>query len=415
MEIQRGFRDKLENIVNVNEPFTIELSTQGGSVYDCACISVDGSDKVSDESYFIFYNQPSSPQNEIIMKDAGSGVQAFQIDLSKLPEFINKLVFTVSIDGDGTMRAISSHSCSVIQDGEILAQMTLSGADFKEERAIISIEIYRKGVFRISAVGRGFNGGLSELLKHYGGTENVSPQESSSKKTASAPDASAVPQTSPHPKPEPKPQPISEPKPPEQPHKPVILKKGEKVKLKKEGAPAGEISINLNWSRPQKKRGFFAPAPQAVDLDLGCLYKLKDGSKGVVQALGKCFGSLSSPPYISLDGDDRTGDIAKGETLRVNGHKVSEIDKILVFTFIYEGVTNWKSADGVVTLKCPGSPELIIKMDEYSTNKRMCALALLENDGNKTFTVEKLIRFFNGHSDMDKAFGWGMRWTPGRK
>lgn len=405
MEIQRGFRDKLENIVNINEPFTVELDTKGDSGYDCACIGADSSDKLSDEGYFIFYNQPSSPNNEIAMK----GDKAFQIDLSKLPDSIAKLVFTVSIDGNGTMGDISIFSCSIVQDGEILAQMTLRGSDFNEERAVIAIEIYRKGVFRIAAVAQGFNGGLSELLKHYGGTEET-PANGSSPKASHAP-VSPPPASEPKPQapPEPKPQPAAEP------HKPVILKKGEKVKLKKEGAPAGEISINLNWTRPQKKRGFFSAAPQAVDLDLGCLYLLKDGSKGTVQALGNCFGSLSSPPYIALDGDDRTGDVANGETMRINGHKIGEIQKILVYTFIYEGVTNWKSADGVVTLKCPGSPELIINMDEYSTNKRMCALALLENDNNQTFTVEKLIRFFNGHADMDRAYNWGLKWVAGRK
>lgn len=403
MEIQRGFRDKIENIVDVNKPFTVEMNIQGGAAYDCTCIGVDESDKLSEEGYFIFYNQPSSPQNEIVMK----GARSFQIDLLKLPDSVAKLIFTVSVDGNGTMGDLSSFSCSIVQDGEILAQMTLNGSDFNAERAVIAIEIYRKGVFRIAAVARGFNGGLSELLKHYGGTEET-PAESGAPKSGALTESSAA-ESEPSPKPDLKPQNQAESQ------KKVILKKGEKVKLKKEGAPAGEISINLNWSRPKKKRGFFSSAPKAVDLDLGCLYLLKDGSKGTVQALGNRFGSLSSPPYVALDGDDRTGDVEKGETMRINGHKISEISKILVYTFIYEGVTNWKSADGVVTLKCPGSPELIINMDEYSTDKRMCALALLENDNNQTFTVEKLIRFFNGHTDMDKAFNWGLKWVAGRK
>ncbi|CAM5532179.1 Tellurium resistance OS=Streptomyces glaucescens OX=1907 GN=SGLAU_10870 PE=4 SV=1 [Streptomyces glaucescens] len=33
-----------------------------------------------------------------------------------------------------------------------------------------------------------------------------------------------------------------------------------------------------------------------VDLDLGCLYELQDGTKGVVQPLGGYFGDVNAPP-----------------------------------------------------------------------------------------------------------------------
>lgn len=45
----------------------------------------------------------------------------------------------------------------------------------------------------------------------------------------------------------------------------------------------------------------------------------------------------------------------------------------------------------------------------------MCALALLENMNDETFSVEKIVQFFGGHSMMDRAFGWGLNWKPGRK
>ena len=177
----------------------------------------------------------------------------------------------------------------------------------------------------------------------------------------------------------------------------------------------GEILINLNWSQPVKKGGFFAPKPKPIDLDLGCLFELQNGVKGCVQALGNSFGSLNSLPYIALDGDDRTGSSAGGENLRVNGAMIREIRRILIFTFIYEGAANWREANGIVTVKCPGSQDVIVRMDEYGSSQRMCAIALLENSNNETFSAEKIVRFFNGHSEMDKAFNWGLRWTPGRK
>ncbi|NCB70386.1 MAG: Tellurium resistance [Clostridia bacterium] len=195
----------------------------------------------------------------------------------------------------------------------------------------------------------------------------------------------------------------------------VELRKGQKVNLEKHGASLGEILINLNWSQPARRGGFFAPKPQPIDLDLGCLFELQDGSKGCVQALGNSFGSLNSAPYISLDGDDRTGSSSAGENLRVNGAMISRIRRILVYTFIYEGATNWRDANGIVTLRCPGSQDVIVRMDEYGSNDAMCAIALLENYNNETFSVEKVVRFFRGHEPMDRNFGWGLRWTPGRK
>lgn len=194
----------------------------------------------------------------------------------------------------------------------------------------------------------------------------------------------------------------------------VELRKGQKVNLEKRGTTLGEVHINLNWSQPVKK-GFFAPKPQPIDLDLGCLYELKDGTKGCVQALGNNFGSLSNPPYVSLDGDDRSGSNAAGENLRVNGKMLSKIRRILVYTFIYEGAANWSEAKGVVTVKCPGSQDIIVRMDEYNATQTMCAIALLENNNDETFSIEKIVRFFNGHEPMDRAFGWGLRWVPARK
>jgi len=195
----------------------------------------------------------------------------------------------------------------------------------------------------------------------------------------------------------------------------VELRKRQKVNLEKHGSSLGEILINLNWSQPARRGGFFAPKPQPIDLDLGCLFELQDGSKGCVQALGNSFGSLNNAPYISLDGDDRTGSSTAGENLRVNGAMISRIRRILVYTFIYEGATNWREANGVVTLRCPGSQDVIVRMDEYGSNDAMCAIALLENYNNETFSVEKVVRFFRGHEPMDRNFGWGLRWTPGRK
>lgn len=199
----------------------------------------------------------------------------------------------------------------------------------------------------------------------------------------------------------------------------INLQKGHKVSLKKsENRGLGEILVNLNWNSKPVNKGFFASlfgSNSGIDLDLGCLFELKNGRKGAVQALGNAFGSLSSEPYVALDGDDRTGASTSGENLRIDGNRISEIKRILVYTFIYEGVANWQQADATVTIKYPGAEDLVVKMDSFNTQNKMCALALLENVNDETFSVEKVVQFFSGHEMMDKAFHWGLRWVAGRK
>lgn len=200
----------------------------------------------------------------------------------------------------------------------------------------------------------------------------------------------------------------------------INLSKGQKINLEKTSSSGlGEILVNLNWNAKTTRqgllKGLFGGGNSGVDLDLGCLYELNDGEKGAVQALGNAFGSLIYPPYISLDGDDRTGDSSEGENLRINGNMVSKIKRILVYTFIYEGVANWQQADAIITIKYPGAEDIIVKMDTFNSTQIMCGLALFQNVNNETFSVEKIVQFYQGHEALDRAFGWGMKWTPGKK
>ena len=114
---------------------------------------------------------------------------------------------------------------------------------------------------------------------------------------------------------------------------PIVLEKGSKINLtKKDTKKVGKININLNWNQGEvKKKGFFASLfskeNESVDLDLGCLFELKNGRKGAIQALGNSFGSYDTEPYIVLDGDDRTGANANGENIFINGDKIKEIKR----------------------------------------------------------------------------------------
>lgn len=165
MIAERGTRDKLEKYFDLNSPLKVTLTVEGAAIYDYCCFGVDKDDKLSDDRYMIFYNQPTSPDGEIFGAEIPSGM-AFTVKLNDLPPTIQKLVFTASIDGAGTMGEISRHKISV--GDQISAEF--GGADFDREKAVTSFEIYRKGgAWRFNVVARGFNGGLDALLAFYGG------------------------------------------------------------------------------------------------------------------------------------------------------------------------------------------------------------------------------------------------------
>lgn len=204
----------------------------------------------------------------------------------------------------------------------------------------------------------------------------------------------------------------------------TLTKAAPSVSLTKQGAASGQLRVNLQWStgasEPAKK-GFLARlagggGSGGIDLDLACLWELSNGEKGVVQALGNAFQApYSGPPIIRLDGDDRSGAVSGGENMFIDLSRVNEIRRILVFAFIYEGVPNWASADGVVTLYPSSGPEIEVRLDESDPNAPTCVIAMLENKGGELVVRREVNYIRGGQADVDQAYGWGMEWARGRK
>lgn len=198
----------------------------------------------------------------------------------------------------------------------------------------------------------------------------------------------------------------------------TLTKSAPSVSLSKGGASGGQLRVNLQWTARQEGggRGLFKRKPADIDLDLGCLWEFSDGSKGVVQALGNAFQAPhQGPPIVRLDGDDRSGSSAAGENLFVDLSQLARIRRILVFAFIYEGVPNWASADAVVTLFPASGPQVEVRLDEPDSNAPSCAIAMLENTGGELVVRREVQYIRGGQAHIDRAFGWGMDWTPGRK
>ncbi|WP_300756048.1 TerD family protein [Janthinobacterium sp.] len=405
----RGQKGKLADL-GLNGPFAVTLDIVSGSMeVDVSCFGVDASGKLSDDRYMVFYNQKSSPDNAVTVALNGPR-SVFQIDLARLPASIDKLVFTAATE-QGSMRALGASSLALGSN----ATFAFAGQDFQDEKAVIIGELYRRdGSWRFGAVGQGFAGGLAALLKHFGGSE-------ASQAT---------------PAPAPIPVPAAPPANKISLSKIRLEKRGDKISLdKRDSGGYGRIRVNLNWNQntPQnpaaagsQSTGFLGklfarPAETAggIDLDIGCLFEMTNGAKSAVQALGNSWGAFDRPPYIHLEGDDRTGNASDGENIFINGTHFDQIKRVLVYAFIYEGVPNWAATDGVVTIEIPGQPTVEVRLDSHSQHA-MCAIAMLENHGGN-LQVTKLVEYFGGqgkitaHQAMDERYQFGLNWKAGRK
>ncbi|PQV62944.1 tellurite resistance protein TerA [Abditibacterium utsteinense] len=398
--LTRGQKTKLADLTSATQLRAVISATASVLQFDFSCFGIDSAGQLSDDRYFVFFNQKSSPEGAISMSGSGE----FSVDLSKIPASIQKLVFVATIDGTGEMRALQSGSFSLQGAGSEVARFEFRGADFAGEKAIIAAEIYRKDVWRLSAVGQGFAGGLAALLKQFGGQEIAPSAPPPPSRNASPsplqPNPAPLPSTD-----APTPAPVSL-------SKVTLEKKGEKSKLDlRKGGGVQPIRVNLNWDAPQKK-GFFSTLQSAPDLDLGCMYRLKTGEMGVVQPLGKNFGSQSSAPFIFLDKDDRSGAASDGENLTI--FRPDLVDLILIFAMVYEGASDFAAVGGRLTLKEPSGKEIFMRLNTPERNRNFCAICSIRGVGSSVeITKEEL--YYPGHREADARFGFGFRWKETSK
>ena len=107
--------------------------------------------------------------------------------------------------------------------------------------------------------------------------------------------------------------------------------------------------------------------------------------------------------------------MAGGENLLVDLGHVDQIRRVLVFALIYEGAANWAAANGVATLYPANGAPITIALDDTRDGARVCAIAMLTNEGGNLI-VHREVNYINGgQRALDEAYGWGMRWTVGRK
>ncbi|MFF3850205.1 TerD family protein [Streptomyces sp. NPDC002328] len=405
--------------------------------------------KVRSDSDFVFYNQPAHSSGAVRhegKRDAGGRVtDTLVVDLARVEPAIETVVLAASTDG-GAFGQVPDLYVEVRDAAgqTVVAHFDSTGATV--ETAFVLGEFYRRqGAWKFRAVGQGYGSGLEGLASDFGIT--VDEPQHTAAPTAPQPVHPAAPPT-PYAAPTPPPPPTmpsvpatvlppvhhAPPPPPPAPPaaapvrltKVTLTKAAPSVSLTKQGGTSGAMRVNLNWEvRKQfsgwgSKRGRAVALHNDLDLDLCALFELADGRKGVVQSLGNAFGALHQPPYIHLDGDDRTGALASGENLTINLDHRLDFRRILVFVTIYEGARSFADLHATVTLHPQHGAPIDFSLDECTVPSTVCALALITNTGGD-LVVQREARYLvpergvSPQRTVDYAYGWGMNWTPGRK
>ncbi|MFJ9080980.1 TerD family protein [Streptomyces sp. NPDC102384] len=190
-EFQRGHKAKISDLTAGTDLYVGVQITGPGLSFDISCFGLDADERLSDDRYFVFFNQPKTPEESVQLLGGQAGdTESFRVTLEKIPANIQKLSFTATIDGAGQMSQVAPGYIRIVAGGEEVARYSFQGGEFSTERAVMLGDFYLKDVWRFAAVGQGFDGGLDALLKNFGG-------EVAEEEPAAAPEQSAAPSFAP--------------------------------------------------------------------------------------------------------------------------------------------------------------------------------------------------------------------------
>ncbi len=260
----------------------VTVSVACASPVDVSALLVAGSGKVRSDADFIFYNAPSGPGVRYLPAAQGPrGVDAVTVDTAAVPEQVERVVVTASLDGSGprTFSQAGSMVVTVLDaSGADAVRFALTG--LTSEQALICLEVYRRnGTWKVRAVGQGFDDGLAGIAIEFG--VDVGDEH----RPAAAVEPSSGARTPPVPA-GPPPTAVNLDK------GLVSLKKNQTVSLTKTGAPALTlVSMGLGWDP--------ARAGRSIDLDASVIafdasgravdtvwFMSKQGCKGAVRHSG---------------------------------------------------------------------------------------------------------------------------------
>ncbi|WP_030543527.1 TerD family protein [Streptomyces albus] len=148
---------------------TAGWAPQSDCEIDIVAFLLDEDEQVTFDEDFVFYGAPESPAGTVRLLTGGPAEQTIALDLASLPPATRKVVVAAAIDGAATFGTVGAIQIGAApgSSGAPLARATLDAAT--TERTMLLAEIYRRGpVWRLRAVGQGYDHGLDALARGYG-------------------------------------------------------------------------------------------------------------------------------------------------------------------------------------------------------------------------------------------------------
>lgn len=386
--------------------------TAAGSL-DSSAYLLGESGKVRGDADMVFYNQPSDANGSVRITDAQSGQVRLSIDLDRVSRDVAQIVVCVTID-EQDRRMSAFQGASVTLESESSAALCFRpDLTHASELAMRLVALYRRnGVWKLRADGQGYNDGLTPLARSFGidVAEDEAPppkvddhERSSTEPGPPRPPAPRLPDTpiefdvaeaAPS---------IAQPVPDDGSIR--LTDERPAVSWDIRGRPEiGEIAAVLTW---QGRRGGTSGRPRAFEPAFGCFYEMADGRKGLVQSWDG-NGQLEAYPFLHLGPVKLDGNIRE-QRLRVSGRGMPLVRSLTLFAHLQADAPNWYASTMHLTLSTPGEPSVTLLSEAGPEGKSIVALLRLRC-AQGGVDVERLMRFADGHRELDRELGWGLRW-----
>ncbi|MFE7785949.1 TerD family protein [Streptomyces nigrescens] len=357
-------------------------------------LAADG--KVRSDDDFVFYNQPAGPG--VTHSAAAGGGDTITVDTAAVPDGIEKIVVTASLDQPGATFAGTEPTGTVrnADDNSVLASFT--PPQLGAETALVVVEIYRRsGAWKVRAVGQGYANGLAGIATDFGVSveEPAAPAPAAAPQAPPAPPAPAAPAGQwgpPAGTPAPAAPPAAPPAPAAAPAAPaapgkinldkgrVSLQKNQTVSLVKGGRPLlSSVRMGLGWEPAFRSK--------SIDLDASVIAYGPDRKK-----VDNCFfGKLMIlGGAIQHSGDNLTGEGA-GDDEAITVHLGGLPPEVTGLVFVVNSFSGQKFSD-VAKAYC--------RLLDAQSGEELVRFDLTHSEPRTGVMMAKLIRQFSGEWEM---------------
>lgn len=157
-----------------------QFDTGGDFDLDAAAFLLSDTGKITKSEDFVFYGNLQHPSGSVqhmgdnLTGEGDGDDEQIRIELSKVPENLTKIAFTVTIYEPEQRRQnfgqVNNAFIRIYNEetGEELLRYDL-GEDFSIETAVVFGELYKNnGEWKFNAIGSGYQGGLAALCGNFG-------------------------------------------------------------------------------------------------------------------------------------------------------------------------------------------------------------------------------------------------------